>query len=61
VGRVFAYGAFFGLVTYATYDLTNLATIKSWPAIVSIVDLTWGMAMGATLGYVSLLLGRWLQ
>jgi len=61
VGRVFAYGAFFGLVTYATYDLTNLATIKSWPAIVSIVDLTWGMAMGATLGYVGLLLGRWLQ
>ncbi len=60
-GRVLAYGAFFGLVTYATYDLTNLATIKGWPGIVSIVDLIWGTAMGAALGYIGLLLGRWLE
>ncbi|MBI1863195.1 DUF2177 family protein [Candidatus Microgenomates bacterium] len=36
-------GLFFGLVTYATYDLTNLATIKDWPLNVTIVDLVWGM------------------
>jgi len=36
-------GIFFGLVTYATYDLTNLATVKDWPFIVTIVDLLWGM------------------
>jgi uncharacterized membrane protein len=40
-------GAFFGLVTYATYDLTNLATIKDWPLIVTIVDLIWGMFVSA--------------
>lgn len=36
-------GVFFGLVTYATYDLTNLATIKDWPILVTVVDLAWGM------------------
>ena len=35
-------GAFFGLVTYATYDLTNTATVKDWPWIVTVVDLAWG-------------------
>ena len=36
------FGALFGLITYATYDLTNLATIKNWPLLVTIVDLIWG-------------------
>lgn len=36
------HGALFGLVTYATYDLTNQATLKNWPAIVTGVDLLWG-------------------
>lgn len=40
-------GAFFGLVTYATYDLTNLAVAKDWPLLVTIVDLLWGMTLGA--------------
>lgn len=40
-------GAFFGLVTYATYDLTNLATVKDWPLIVTIIDLIWGMFVSA--------------
>ena len=40
-------GAFFGLVTYGTYDLTNLATIKDWPIIVTIIDLIWGMFVSA--------------
>lgn len=33
----------FGLVTYATYDLTNLATLKNWPLIIALIDLLWGM------------------
>lgn len=41
-------GAFFGLVTYATYDLTNLAVAKDWPLLVTIVDLIWGSVLGAT-------------
>lgn len=40
-------GAFFGLVTYATYDLTNLAVTKDWPLLLSIVDMAWGTALGA--------------
>ncbi|MGE4313546.1 MAG: DUF2177 family protein [Pseudobdellovibrionaceae bacterium] len=36
------YGALFGLFTYATYDLTNLATLKNWPVSVTIVDIIWG-------------------
>lgn len=39
------YGALFGLVAYATYDLTNLATLKDWPIKLVIVDLLWGMAL----------------
>lgn len=40
-------GAFFGLVTYATYDLTNLATVRDWPLIITIVDLIWGTVLSA--------------
>jgi len=46
-------GLFFGLVTYATYDLTNLATVKDWPLIVTIVDLIWGMFVSATVSVVT--------
>ena len=35
-------GIFFGLVTYAAYDLTNLATLDRWPIIVTVVDMIWG-------------------
>ena len=40
-------GALFGLIAYSTYDLTNQATLKDWPLIVTIVDLAWG-AMAAS-------------
>lgn len=59
--RALVYGAFFGLVTFATYDLTNLATIKDWPVIVTIVDLAWGTSLGAALGYIGYLTERWLH
>lgn len=45
--QALATGAFFGLVTYATYDLTNLAVAKDWPILVTIVDLIWGTTLGA--------------
>jgi len=35
-------GALFGLVAYATYDLTNQATLRDWPWIVTLADLAWG-------------------
>ncbi|MBD3280783.1 DUF2177 family protein [Candidatus Dojkabacteria bacterium] len=46
-------GALFGLVCYATYDLTNLATIKNWPVLVTIVDLIWGMTLSAGVATIS--------
>lgn len=47
------FGALFGLITYATYDLTNLATIKDWPLIVTIVDLIWGTLLSALICVIS--------
>lgn len=49
-------GALFGLVAYATYDLTNLATLRDWPWIVTVVDMLWGTVLTA----VSALAGAWL-
>ncbi len=46
------YGALFGLITYATYDLTNLATIKNWPMMVTVVDLIWGMTLSASVSAI---------
>ncbi len=46
-------GAFFGLVTYSTYDLTNLATVKDWPLIITIVDLIWGMVLSAAVSVIT--------
>lgn len=46
-------GAFFGLVTYSTYDLTNLATIKDWPIIITIVDLIWGTFVSAAVSVIT--------
>ncbi|HRJ30065.1 MAG TPA: DUF2177 family protein [Cyclobacteriaceae bacterium] len=40
-------GAFFGLITYATYDLTNLATLKDWPVKMVVVDMLWGTVLSA--------------
>ena len=42
VRKALLLGGFFGLVAYATYDLTNQATVKDWPWILTIVDMTWG-------------------
>ena len=53
-------GAFFGLISYATYDLSNLATLKDWPVIVTVVDLVWGTTLGGLVSLAGALLGRWL-
>ena len=51
------YGAIMGLAAYGTYDITNLATLKGWPVIVSVVDMTWGTfvtALASTCGLLAL-------
>lgn len=51
-------GALLGLVCYATYDLTNLATLKDWPVVVTVVDLVWGTVLGGAVSFFSVLIGR---
>jgi uncharacterized membrane protein len=41
-------GGLFGLISYSTYDLTNLATIKDWPLKLTIIDLIWGCLLTGT-------------
>ncbi|MEO0729066.1 MAG: DUF2177 family protein [Pseudomonadota bacterium] len=48
------YGALFGFFCYATYDMTNLATLRDWPLRMSLVDMAWGTVLtgfAATVGY----------
>jgi uncharacterized membrane protein len=52
--------AFFGLITYATYDLTNLATIKDWPLTVTLVDLVWGMVLSTIVSVAGFFVAKWL-
>ena len=47
------YGSLFGFVSYATYDLTNLAVAKDWPLLVTIVDLVWGAVLAASVSLVT--------
>ena len=51
-------GAFLGLISYATYDLTNQATIKDWPLVVTVVDLAWGTVLGGGVSALALLISR---
>jgi len=46
-------GALFGLIAYATYDLTNLATLKDWPLLVTVVDLAWGALLGGAVSFLA--------
>ncbi len=46
-------GIFYGLITYATYTLTNLANLESWPLKVTIIDLLWGMVLGGLASTIS--------
>lgn len=50
------FGALFGFCAYATYDLTNHATIRNWPAVITVADLCWGTlltAISATAGFAA--------
>lgn len=50
------YGALFGFFTYATYDLTNLATLTGWPLSIVFVDIIWGTVLGASVAGVTVYL-----
>ncbi len=53
-------GAAFGLVAYATYDLTHLATLARWPLSVTLADLAWGACATAAASAAGRSFARWL-
>lgn len=51
-------GALFGFFAYATYDLTNYATVKDWPLSVVLLDIAWGIVLTGSVASLSYLIGR---
>ena len=60
LGRAALLGCLFGLMTYATYDLTNLATLEGFPPIVAFVDLAWGTVLTGVVSTAGFLVARHL-
>ena len=50
-------GALFGLIAYATYDLTNLATLANWPVNITIIDMAWGLVLNSVVAVVGFYAG----
>lgn len=46
-------GALFGVICYAIYDLTNLATLEDWPVYVTVVDLIWGGFIASSVSFIT--------
>lgn len=47
------FGALFGFVCYATYDLTNLAVAKDWPILLTLVDMAWGAVLATSVSVIT--------
>jgi uncharacterized membrane protein len=54
-------GALFGLVAYATYDLTNAATLRGWPNIVTVVDMAWGTVLTTVVASAAAWVVLWIS
>jgi uncharacterized membrane protein len=54
-------GALFGIFTYATYDLTNLATLKGWPLNIVFIDILWGAFLSAIVSFSGFQIVKWLN
>jgi uncharacterized membrane protein len=51
-------GALFGFFAYATYDLTNYATVKDWPLSVVVIDILWGIVLTGSVATASYFIGK---
>lgn len=51
-------GMFLGFLNYATYDLTNLATLKDWPLKITIIDLIWGTILGGSVSVITFFVAK---
>ncbi len=54
-------GALFGICTYATYDLTNLATLKGWPLPIVFIDIFWGAVLSAIVSFSGFHIVKWIN
>lgn len=54
-------GALFGFMCYATYDMTNLSTLKDWPLTVTLIDIFWGTTLNGLTATISFFIIRWLS
>ena len=61
LGHTVLMAALFGLIAYATYDLTNLATLRDWPLMLSIVDMVWGAFLSASTATITYLIMSRIQ
>ena len=61
VSNAILLGALFGFFTYATYDLTNLATLKGWPLPIVIIDILWGAALSAIVSLSGFYIVKWIS
>jgi uncharacterized membrane protein len=59
LSRAVWHGALLGLVAYATYDLTNLALARNFPAVVAVVDVLWGAVLSAGVAAAAFHYARW--
>lgn len=60
LSRLIVDALMFGFLTYATYDLTNLATLKDWPLKLTFIDLIWGSSLSLLVSFLSYILIQWL-
>lgn len=56
--RALRLGALYGLLTYATYDLTNMATLRDWPLTMTLVDIAWGVTLSSLVTSVAYWVGK---
>ena len=57
--RLLVHAAAFGLVAYATYDLTNQATLKTWSTTITILDMAWGTFITTVSASAGFAAARW--
>jgi uncharacterized membrane protein len=60
-GSALLWGAIYGIVVYAIYDMTNYSLVRDWPLRVSLIDICWGGLLNAIGSLAAARLDRWLK